>query len=75
MRPARVDSMWRRKEAVDERMAKRGEVGEGTIYSFFVRHRNYIGFAGGLSKPYGFERSRAGLKQIPYVRSLFILLR
>jgi hypothetical protein len=36
MRPARVDSMWRRKEAVDERMAKRGEVGEGCLWIRFL---------------------------------------
>jgi hypothetical protein len=42
--------------------------------SLFVRQGHYIGFAGGLSKSYGFETVETGLKQIPYVRSVFILL-
>jgi len=66
--------MWRRKEAVDERMAKRGEVGEGAYRFAFCSPKALYRLCGRFVKSYGLKRSKAGLKQIPYVRSVFILL-
>jgi hypothetical protein len=53
-------------------MAKRGEVGK--LYSLFVRHRHYNGFAGGLSKSYGFEpvESRAQANTVCSIPPYFV---
>jgi hypothetical protein len=47
--------MWRRKEAVDERMAKRGEVGEGRFYIRFLFAKSIITALRAVCKVLGFQ--------------------